>query len=342
MKIGTILTLVAASFLAVSQAQAQHYGDYWDGGSGTWNATNTNWDGSNVYFNSNDRTTIASAVFSNGGGTVTVDNSAGTLYNGMMQFYNAGNWTFNGDPLYSISTDYQAEVVVVNPGAGNVTINNTINIAPNPTNGGSVIQNNSTGTTLTLGNINISSVPQSGVDGTNTPYTNQSAPFSYNNGSQTYTVNSQTPVLYATNGSTIVINGNYTTDTGLYGGLLIGNYGDSSMETGTYIFKGALNENINGGKQFDFGSGNIIFDTSSTGTGPMTFVGAGANLPQTLLTGRSLYDQQFHRQSGCEQRHPRWFYRRRFDVLRWDQRRWQRWRTHVPRRARGTRNFQRK
>jgi hypothetical protein len=66
--------------------------------------------------------------------------------------------------------------------------------------------------------------------------------------------------------------------------MVVGNYGDSSMETGTVIFKGDLDENINGGKQFDFGSGNIVFDTSETGTGPMVFVGAGQNLPQTLLT----------------------------------------------------------
>jgi hypothetical protein len=106
------------------------------------------------------------------------------------------------------------------------------------------------------------------------------------------TVNSQTPVLFATNGTTIVVNGNYTTDAGLYGGMLIGNYGDASMETGTYIFKGAFDENTNGGKLFDFGSGNIILDTSATGYttasgtvySPMVFVGAGANLPQTLLT----------------------------------------------------------
>jgi fibronectin-binding autotransporter adhesin len=278
--------LLIASALGCSTARAQHYGDYWDGGSGTWNTTNTNWDGNNVYYNSNNRTDIATPVFSGTGGTVTVDESGGALYNGIMIF-NSGNWTLQGDVINSISTDYQAQVVVMNPGSGNVTINNTINIAPNPTNGGSSFVNDSVGSTLTLGNINISSVPQSGTDGSGATYTNVSAPFEYNNGSSTNLVNSQTPELFAYNGTTIVIDGNYTTDPNLYGGLLIGYYGDSDMETGTYIFKGDLDESLPGepnAKQFDFGSGNIIFDTSETGTGNMTFVGAGANLPQTLLT----------------------------------------------------------
>jgi hypothetical protein len=279
--------LLAASLLTGNQARAQHYGTTWDGGAdGTWNATNANWDGTNVYFNSNNRTDDAAPVFSSGGGTVTVDDSQSSLpiTTGLILFENAGNWTLQGDPIDSISTDYQAIVVQVESGAGNVTINNTINIAPNPSNGGSYIGNFSTGTTLTLGNLNISNIPQSGNDGTGAAYTNESAPFSYNTGSQIYTVNSQTPVLEATNGATIVINGNITTDPNLYAGLLIGNYGDSSMETGTYIFKGGLDYTRSGGKQFDFGSGNIIFDTSDTGTGVMVFVGAGANLPQTLLT----------------------------------------------------------
>jgi hypothetical protein len=290
---GLFLVLIATGVFGCSTAaRAQHFGDYWDGGSGTWNTTNTNWDGTNVYYNSNNRTDIATPVFSGAGGTVTVDESGGALYNGIMIF-NSGNWTFNGDVINSISTDYQAQAVLMNPGSGNVTINNTINLAPNPTNGGSYFEDFAPGTTMTLGNINISSVPQSGTDGNGNTYTNQSAPFQFNHGgTNVSTVNSQTPVLFATNGTTIVVNGNYTTDAGLYGGMLVGNYGDASMETGTSIFKGAFDENTNGGKLFDFGSGNIILDTSATGYttasgtvySPMVFVGAGANLPQTLLT----------------------------------------------------------
>ena len=104
----------------------------------------------------------------------------------------------------------------MNPGTGNVTINNTIDIAPNPTNGGSVFYDQSVGTTLTLNNINISSVPQSGTDGNGNTYTNQSAPFQFNHGgTNVSTINTQTPLLFAANGTTIEVDGNYTTDTGL-------------------------------------------------------------------------------------------------------------------------------
>jgi hypothetical protein len=258
MKIGTILTLITASFLATSQAQAQnpHYQDNWTGGTGTWNATNTNWssDAGNVYFNSNDRTTIAAPYFNGAGGTVTVDNSAGTLYNGLMQF-NTGNWTLQGGDINSISTDYQALVVQMNSSSGNVTINNTINIVPNPTNGGSVFVNYAPGTTMTLGNINISNIAMA-------------APYNPNPSS------SQTPILQSAPGAKIVFNGNYTTDPGLSGGMVIGQYGYGAYFTGTVAINGSLNgATLNSGKQFDFASGTLIFGTSNTGAGQMTFVG---------------------------------------------------------------------
>ena len=86
-KTAPFLVLLVAGILGCSTAaKAQHYGDFWDGGSGTWSTTNAHWDGGQLYYNSNNRTDIATPIFYGTGGTVTVDESGGTLYNGIMVF----------------------------------------------------------------------------------------------------------------------------------------------------------------------------------------------------------------------------------------------------------------
>jgi hypothetical protein len=246
------------------------------------------WNNGQVYINSIARDGSATPAvsydyFGSAPSTITVDNStsATPVTSGIMEFNSggqAGNWVFNGDALSSIAADFTATTIQIDGGqTANVTFNNTLNIPPNPTNGGSVFYNNGNGVTLTLAHINISNTPITYNDNTGTH--TAGAPFVFNGN----TVNTQAPVFFATNGNTIVIN-TVSTDPGLFTGMLFGNYGDSNMQNGTYVITGALNNNVNGGKQFDFGSGNIVLATSSTGVGPMAFVGAGAGLLQTMLT----------------------------------------------------------
>jgi hypothetical protein len=291
------------SLLGLSVAQAQHTFEQYNGGTGQWDAGFTaDWNNNQTYVNSIARDTSATpatsyAYFGSAPGTITVDDSKSStnVTFGGMEFNSgnqAGTWVFNGDTLDDIANDNTATVMQIDGGQiANVTFNNTINIAPNPTNGSSLFINGGSGTTLTIGNINISSTPITYTD--NSGIHTAGAPYLYNGN----TVNSQTVLLFGANGTTTILAGNYTTDTGLFGGLLIGNYGDASEATATYIIKGALDEARNGNKEFDFGSGNIILETSNTGTGDFAFVGAGANLLQTMLTagaqtiGNNIYAQ---------------------------------------------------
>jgi hypothetical protein len=303
-----LLLLIAAGVFGCSTAAHAQNADadiqYWDGGtSGTWDAGLTaDWTnpqanppyvttppgqspGTTVYYNSNDRNLDSRPQFNSGGGTITVDDSNGDPTFGEMDFGGSGNWTITGGTIDSVDSNNSA-TVVYDSGSGNVTLSSTINIAPNPTNPSSYFTNASAGTTLTIGNLNISTIPQSGTYENGVSYTNQTTPSTfYQSNGTPYTVSGQTVVLYAVNGATIDFNGTYTTDAGLTGGMLIGNYDDSNSEGGTYVLSGNLDENTGGGKLMDFGSGHIILDTSNLGSSPIAYVNNQASVGSILTEG---------------------------------------------------------